>query len=200
MKTLRDYLAESKRQYSYRVKIAGEASADFFKAFEKDLARFDVAKFTDPRRTPIHSTLPDFEGITNQEMHIVDVVLNYPANSEQILQMAVSHGINQNCVNVVTTDFDESDVKDSDARQKMLDSNEALLNQPYGADTAEQKAASSDYASSYKTAASNTGSIEHKFAGPATPKAETTNDLPMGEKSPMSKINRPAIPKTGYRT
>jgi hypothetical protein len=114
--------------------------------------------------------------------------------------MAVELGVNPNCVNVVTTDFDDAENKACDERQKMLDSTEALLNQPYGADTAEQKTASNDYASSYKTAAANTGSIEHKYAGELPKKAETTNDLPMGKESPLSKIKRPAIPKTGYRT
>jgi hypothetical protein len=34
-------------------------------------------------------------------------------------------------------------------------------------------------------------------AGGKTPAAKTTNDIPMGNNSPMSKINRPAKPATG---
>jgi len=36
-------------------------------------------------------------------------------------------------------------------------------------------------------------------AGGKTKPAETTNDLPMGVTSPMSKITRPAKPATGFR-
>jgi hypothetical protein len=35
------------------------------------------------------------------------------------------------------------------------------------------------------------------IAGEKTPPARTTNELPMGDKSPMSNIKRPAKPATG---
>jgi hypothetical protein len=36
-----------------------------------------------------------------------------------------------------------------------------------------------------------------EIAGGKTPAAQTTNDLPMGDESPMSAIKRPARPLTG---
>ena len=36
-------------------------------------------------------------------------------------------------------------------------------------------------------------------AGGKTPPAETTNDLPMGVKSPMTTVKRPPKPATGFR-
>ena len=53
IKTFKDYLMESRRSYSYRVKIAGETDAEFFKQFEKELARFDVIRATEPKRAPV---------------------------------------------------------------------------------------------------------------------------------------------------
>lgn len=38
---------------------------------------------------------------------------------------------------------------------------------------------------------------DYTIAGEATPKAKTTNDLPQGNKSPMTNIKRPPKPATG---
>jgi hypothetical protein len=43
----------------------------------------------------------------------------------------------------------------------------------------------------------NTYRSDFTVAGGKTPAAQTTNDLPMGNKSPMTKVSRPPKPATG---
>ena len=74
-----------------------------------------------------------------------------------------------------------------------------LTDTDYPADTAEQKALKADYSAPYDEHAvlKNAYRSDFTVAGGPTPPAKTTNDLPMGNKSPMSKITRPAKPATG---
>ena len=197
MKTFKDYLMESAREYKYRVKIAGECTDEFFRKFEEALSKFSIMGFTEPKKSPIMPHLPGFpDTITNSEMYVVDVTLHYPANEEQIRQIAVKSGARADRVVVVTSMHDDSNIKC--AEEKAKDAvNGSLLNSPYPETSKEQKQASDDYASGNQTAAQNSVSIEHKFAAPTAPKAMTTNDIPMGTKSPMTKVNLPPLPKTG---
>ena len=84
--------------------------------------------------------------------------------------------------------------------KKVEDQPESLLTDTdYPAPDAEQKALSKDYSigpydhevvkNAYKT--------NFTVAGGKTPPAQTTNDLPMGNKSPMSTVKRPSKPATG---
>jgi hypothetical protein len=95
-----------------------------------------------------------------------------------------------------TTPYEESLTDESN---KIEDQNKDLLDAPYPAPDAEQKALSKDYA---------TGPYEHEVlknayktdftvAGGKTAPAKTTNELPMGDKSPFSSIKRQPKPATG---
>jgi hypothetical protein len=85
-------------------------------------------------------------------------------------------------------------------REKVEDENKDLLTDTdYPAPDAEQKALSKDYsADPYQHAVlKNAYRSDFTVAGGKTPPAETTNDLPMGVTSPMTKVKRPPRPATG---
>jgi hypothetical protein len=80
------------------------------------------------------------------------------------------------------------------------DQNKDLLNSPYPPDSAEQKALKADYAAvgvDKQVVKNSAGEARFTVAGGRTPPAETTNELPMGIKSPISNIKRPPKPATG---
>jgi hypothetical protein len=84
--------------------------------------------------------------------------------------------------------------------ERIEDENKDLLSDTdYPADTAEQKALIKDYSTGpYDHAVlKNAYRSDFTVAGGKTAPAQTTNDLAMGVKSPMTKINRPARPATG---
>jgi hypothetical protein len=74
-----------------------------------------------------------------------------------------------------------------------------LTDTDFPADTAEQRALKKDYsADPYKHAVlQNAYRSDFTVAGGKTPPAETTNDLPMGVTSPMTRVKRPPRPATG---
>ena len=87
MKHFRDYLIESERTYSYRIKFAGDVPSEFLKSFKSKLAQFDPVKVGDVKTTPIQARTPDFPAFSNERISTVDVEFRYPAIDAQIRQI-----------------------------------------------------------------------------------------------------------------
>jgi hypothetical protein len=197
MKNFKDYLAESERTYNYRIKIVGDTPSGLVKALEEKLQQFDVIKMSDVKTTPVQSKPADFPAFENDRVSSMDVEFRYPAIEPQIQQIAQLLGLDPNRIRLLTTAYEDSMAEE---KQKVEDQNKDLLTDTdYPAPDAEQKALSKDYsADPYKHAVlKNTYRSDFTVAGGKTPPAETTNDLPMGNKSPMTKVSRPPKPATG---
>lgn len=81
MSTFKDYLTESAKSYDYKIKVAGTVADDFASKLESALAKFDVAKMSAGKKTPIMTMPLDFPALSNEEVTIFDVSTNYPASS-----------------------------------------------------------------------------------------------------------------------
>ena len=196
MKPFAKYLAESERTYTYRIKVVGDVPEGFFKELKEKCAQFDVVNMSNPKGTPVRKVIPDFPAFPNQPMSIVDVEFRYPAIEPQIKQLAQLLGLDPNRIVMNTDGYENSlDIENN----KIEDENKDLLDSPYPAPDKEQKALKKDYA---------TGPYDHEvvknayksnftIAGGRTPPAKTTNELPMGNKSPMTNIKRQPKPATG---
>ena len=196
MKPFAKYLAESERTYNYRIKVVGDVPDGFFKELRDKCAQFDVVKMSDAKSTPVRRVIPDFPAFPNQPMKIVDVEFKYPAIEPQIKQLAQLLGLDPNRIVMMATPYEESlDIES----EKIADQNQDLLDSPYPAPDAQQKALSKDYATGpYDHAVlKNAYRTNFTIAGEKTPPAKTTNDLPMGNKSPMTNIKRQPRPATG---
>ena len=197
MKPFAKYLAESERTYNYRIKIAGDVPSEFFRELEDKLAQFDVVKMSKPKTSPVRKEIPDFPAFPNQSMTIVDAEFKYPAVEPQIKQLAQLLGLDPNRVIMSTTPYEDS--LDIEAA-KIKEQNKDLLDTPeYPAPDAEQRALKKDYATGPYDHAVLKNAYRSSFtiAGNKTPPAKTTNELPMGNTSPMSKIVRKPKPATG---
>jgi len=196
MKPFAKYLAESERTYNYRIKVVGDVPDGFFKELKEKCAQFDVVKMSDAKSTPVRRAIPDFPAFPNQPMKIVDVEFKYPAIEPQIKQLAQILGLDPNRIVMMATPYEQSlDIES----EKIADQNKDLLDSPYPAPGAEQKALSKDYATGpYDHAVlKNAYRTNFTVAGGKTPPANTTNELPMGNKSPMTTIKRQPKPATG---
>jgi hypothetical protein len=196
MKNFQQYLAESERTYNYRIKIVGDVAPDFVKQLEEKLAQFDIVKITKPKTTPVQLNPADFPKHSNDSVTSMDVEFRYPAIEPQIKQIAQLLMMDPNRIIMLTTPHEEG--MDSE-RERVAAQNKNLLDTDYPADTAEQKALIADYSAPYDEHAvlKNTYRSDFTVAGGKTPPAETTNDLPMGNDSPMTKVKRPPRPATG---
>jgi hypothetical protein len=196
MKKFQEYLAESQRTYNYRIKIVGDVAPDFIKALEEKLEQFDPVKIGKTKSTPVQLKPADFPKHSNDSVTSMDVEFRYPAIEPQIKQIAQLLFMDPNRIIMLTTPYEDG----MDSERERLDSqNKDLLDTDYPADTAEQKALSADYSAPYDQHAvlKNTYRSEFTVAGGKTPPAKTTNDLPMGNNSPMTKVKRPPRPATG---
>jgi len=197
MKHFKEYLAESERVYEYRIKICGDADTSFINALKDKCAQFDVVKFGDVKTTPVQAKIPDFPNFQNDRLSTIDVTFRYPAIEPQIKQLAQLLGFDPNKICMQTVPFLNSV---DDERAKVEAQPESLLaDTDYPAPDAEQKALSKDYSTGpYDHAVlKNAYRSDFTVAGGKTPEAVTTNDMPMGNTSPMSKVKRPAKPATG---
>jgi hypothetical protein len=196
MKPFAKYLAESERTYNYRIKVVGDVPDGFFRELRDKCAQFDIVKMSDAKSTPVRRVIPDFPAFPNQPMKIVDVEFKYPAIEPQIKQLAQLLGLDPNRVVMMSTPYEESLDIESD---KIADQNKDLLDSPYPAPDAEQRALSKDYATGPYDHAVLKNAYRSNFtvAGGRTPPAKTTNELPMGNKSPMTTIKRQPRPATG---
>jgi hypothetical protein len=197
MKPFAKYLTESEKTYNYRIKMVGDVPSTFVKELEGKLAQFDVVKISKIKTAPVRKEIPDFPAFPNQPMSIVDVEFRYPAIEPQIKQLAQLLGMDPNRIVMSTVPYEESM---NDESRKIGDQNRDLLDKPdYPAPDAEQRALSKDYATGPYDHAVLKNAYRSNFtiAGKKTPPAKTTNDLPMGVKSPMTTIKRPPKPATG---
>ena len=196
MKNFQQYLAESERTYNYRIKIVGDVAPDFVKQLEERLKQFDIVKISRPKSTPVQLQPADFPKHSNDSVTSMDVEFRYPAIEPQIKEIAQLLMLDPNRIIMLTTPHEEG--MDSE-RERVAAQNKDLLDTDYPADTAEQKALIADYSAPYDEHAvlKNTYRSDFTVAGGKTPPAKTTNDFPMGNTSPMTKVKRPPRPATG---
>lgn len=197
MKKFQEYLAESQRTYNYRIKIVGDVAPDFVKMLEEKLKQFDPVKIGKPKTTPVQLKPADFPAHSNDSVTSMDCEFRYPAIEPQIKQIAQLLFLDPNRIIMLTTPHEDS--LDSERKKIDAENKDLLTVTDYPAPDAEQKALSADYSAPYNEHAVLKNSYRSEFtvAGGKTPPAETTNDLPMGTSSPMTKVKRPPRPATG---
>lgn len=199
MKNFKDYLAESERVYNYRIRIVGDVDSEFVKALEEKLSQFDVVKSTAPKSTPVQKTPAGFPSVQNESVTTIDVSFKYPAIEPQIKQIAQLLGLDPNRIIMQTAEYADSVAKEA---ANIEEQNKDLLdNTDLPAPDKEQKALYKDYSAApeNKDVLKNAYKSVFTVAGGRTPPAQTTNDLPMGNKSPMSKMKAAPLPATGAK-
>jgi hypothetical protein len=130
---------------------------------------------------------------------IIDGSFRYPATPPQIEQMAELCGITAD--HVCVKDLHWSEGMDRELLGIEEENAATILGKEYPADSAEQKKLKKEYADGNQQVVRNSAEkATWTVAGGKTPPAETTNDLPQGVESPMSKVKRPPRPATGFQS
>ena len=127
----------------------------------------------------------------------MDVEFRYPAVEPQIKQIAQLLFMDPNRIIMLTTPHEDG--MDTERERVETENKDLLTDTDFLAPDAEQKALSKDYSAPYDEHAvlKNAYRSDFTVAGGKTPPAKTTNDLPMGNTSPMTKTKRPPKPATG---
>lgn len=85
MKTLREYLVESKKTYPFKIGIAGELPEGINERLKTALEKFSVSSLSSSKKTPIQERPMDFPNLENMEVTYWDVEVDYPT-TESVLQ------------------------------------------------------------------------------------------------------------------
>ena len=199
MKKFQEYLAESERTYNYRIKIVGDTPPGFLKDMEEKLKQFDIVKISAPKTTPVQAKPADFPAFDNERVTHVDAEFRYPAIEPQIQQIAQLLMFDPNRIRMLTVPYEDS--MDQERAEVEAQNKNLLTDTDFPAPNKQQKALYKDYSTEYNNHAvlKNAYRSDFTVAGGKTPPAETTNDLPMGNKSLMSKIKLPPKPATGNK-
>jgi hypothetical protein len=80
-----EILRESKKTYSFIVRIAGELPENATEKLNTLVEKFGKVSVTGPKRAPITETPMDFPQLQNVEVHTWEVEVNYPT-SKQVMQ------------------------------------------------------------------------------------------------------------------
>jgi len=100
MKTLKEYLTESKKVYDFKVKVAGDIPESFQEDLKTALERCKVLKLEKISTTPIQSLPLDFPEMKNCEVHIFEVICEYPITGPEIANDLKSLGLAENSFRV----------------------------------------------------------------------------------------------------
>ncbi len=100
MKTFKEYLTESKKVYSFKVKVAGEIPENFEKDLKVRLEKHKVAMFEKMKTTPVQKTPLDFPELTNKEVTTFHVVLEYPVTAPELINEIKDMGLTEECFRV----------------------------------------------------------------------------------------------------
>jgi len=127
MKTLKEYLAENKKVYSFKVKVAGELPEGFQESLKKSLEKYQIVTL-EKMTTPVQESPMDFPELVNKEVTIYDLVVEYPITAPEISNFVKDMGLSEECFRV------RGSGEPSEYEQLGIDddpSGSALLNDPY---------------------------------------------------------------------
>ena len=189
MKSLYEYVAETSKDFTYRVKVAGELTTETLTKFKKGLEKFNLEKCSDPKSTPISEQVIGFPGLQNESVNIFEITLNYPAAIDEVMQQGRLAGIDLAKMIVVNEEWDDSMQAEADRVEEPV-----LLDTPeYPGPYKEQVELSEKYSGSFKDIVQNAANTKFEIAGKKTPKAKFNTDKKSdGDKSPFTPETRPS--------
>jgi hypothetical protein len=96
MKNFKDYLSESKKQFDFRVKVAGTFTTEQEVAMKTLLNKFAMSGFKKTATTPIQALPLDFPQVKNCEVNIYEVSLDYPTTQQELTEYLTTElGVNK---------------------------------------------------------------------------------------------------------
>lgn len=184
MKSFIKYLTESKKTYHFKVRLANCDLKDGTKSeLENALKQFDLVSMSAIKNHPPEERSTEFAKLGAVEVKDFDVELDYPT-IDMAVRQAVAHslGCDLGRVMVYTKESWEQRMRELDritAAQKGTVLDKEKL------ETEKKPADSMDFLKSLETR-------KYEFAGDKTTNAQTTNDLPQGNVSPVgsTKVNK----------
>lgn len=128
MKSFKQYLTESKKEYKFRIKYAGTLTDSQIDRIEMALGKYSVLDMSKPKTTPIQEHPMDFQTLKNSEVSIVDVTVDYPS-TVQVLRNELTEyaGIPGSHLVVINANHPEEVAREEALKEQDNEEYEALL-------------------------------------------------------------------------
>lgn len=100
MKTFKEYLAESKKLFGFKIKVAGEVPENFSENLKARLDRCGVNTLKETTKTPVQRLPIDFPELKNVPVTIFSVICEYPITAPEISKELTEMGMDPCCFRV----------------------------------------------------------------------------------------------------
>ena len=189
MKSFKEHLKESKQSFPFKVKIAGPITSEQEADLKTLLDKYKVVEFKKTGKTPVQALPLDFPRLSNTEVNIYEVVVDYPVTGHELMSY-LGNGLKINEQNIVVRRPGEPQEEYQKPKEQRTG---ALLTD--GNYSEHENAKSEDYYGekynlSLVKALNDDLKAKRKAQGEVIPtdgKGQTTNDLPQNNKSPVAK-------------
>lgn len=100
MKKFKEYLAEAKKTFDFKIKIAGDVPENFETDFKNKFETLGILEFCKSVSTPVQQTPIDFPLLSNMEVSTWDFSVEYPITTPRITEELKSLGLSEEYVKV----------------------------------------------------------------------------------------------------
>lgn len=189
MKNFIEYLSENQKTYEFKIKIANIDPNENMDRLESALGAYALESISKPKRLPIQESCIDFPNFKNCQVYLLEVTLKYPCNDAQ-LRAVISEraGVPQANIVVTPKNHPEELWRNYEGELREYKQGEAVLDKPLE-DNPDGKKAGAAYAS-FSSILKELNEVKVEIAGNDNTDAsgKTTNELPVGVKSPMGSV------------
>jgi len=192
MKSFSDYFYDRNKKYEYRIKLANvDTSKDVVERIRRALEMFKVESISDAKSMPIqeHTEFPNLGPV---ECYTIDVELKYPSTPDKIENVIAERALLPKQSIVVRT-RGQAEI----AEEVIVDNPQGdalLLDTELRAESAQEAVGQQRIDNMLKSLAKDAKVRAHNIAGKNTTKYTSTNELPVGSKSPVGSVQNKITP------
>ena len=199
MKNFLEHLQQAQKTYEFRIKLADIDPAEKGDMLKNALNAYGLESLSEAKRLPIVESDIDFPSKKNCQIYLVDAVLTYPVNDQQ-LRGIISERCCVAAADVVVVPRNHPEEiwrwnEDGNSELREFKKGEAVLDKPL--EETDDQGQGENYAKA-GTLLKELSGIKFDIAKESDTNGQTLNDIPTGDVSPVgSKQNKIPSPVKG---
>lgn len=142
MKPFKEYLTESKKIYSFKIKVAGDLPENFIEDLKSRLDKNSCIKLEEIEKVAGVELPMEFPDMPEREVHVIEMICEYPLTPPEVVNEIQTLGLEQSCFRVRNS-LEPSEV-DQATLGEILNP-DGLLNDPEYKETGPAKTKHRDY-------------------------------------------------------
>ena len=184
IKSFRSHLQDNTKLYSFKMRMAFECTDHIYKRIECALDAYQLESITKPKSLPIQEDTVNFPAAGPVEINIIEMDLGYPVIPEMLHSLLIERCQLDGTRFVIYTEAQDAD---RTPQIGIYEKGEALLNTDIDDLQLDEAVYGNEFVTDFLDSIETR---EYEFAADTEGRAETTNDLPQGEQSPMTQQNK----------